>query len=1101
MEPSDALPSQQGLIEELAQLKSRLAELEKLRAGAVQREQSSGSPLLTPAALQELGLIVVKIGLDGKILLFNKQAEEVSGFPAGEVLDRDYLTTLIPPRARDVVADYLQQSRAQGCFSRDFDGVWMTRYGAERLVVWHFLFEKNLDGQLQSIMIFGRDVTDRREAQRKLKEAEEKFRTIFYNSAAAITVTDAEERIVSWNKFAEDLLGMTYEDLNWKPVESLYSKEEWRKIRSYNIRQKGMQHHLETKMMRKDGREVDVDISLSVLKDSEGNITGAIGIARDITERKEAEEKLKLAEEKFRTIFYNSAVAITVTDADERIVSWNSCAEALLGMTREDLCLRPVHSLYPEEEWRKIRSYNIRQKGMPHHLETKMIHKDGREVDVDISISVLRDAESKITGAIGIARDITERKTAELEMRKAKEAALAAAEARSQFLANMSHEIRTPLNGIIGMLELLSGTVLTPEQGEDLELARVSADALLALVNDVLDFSKIEAGKLRLERVAFGLRETLEETLSAFSLRAREKGIELACDVSPRVPDGLLGDPLRLRQVVMNLVGNAIKFTEVGEVVLRVDVSSEDEDSVWLHVAVRDTGIGVPADKQGMIFDVFSQADSSTSRQYGGSGLGLAICSQLVALMGGRVWMESPVKTSEGGPGGPGSTFHFTTQFGLSEGARTEWRPKDPTGLKDLAVLVVDDNPTNLRILKETLESCQMKPVAVGDVASAILQLDRAQAEGRCFEVAIIDSKMPGRDGFALVEEIRSRPEKSSIKLIMLSSSGQHGEAERCKHLGIPAYLIKPVRQAQLFDAIRMVLGEPVAKVKKSALHSRRRFRKGQRRYKILLAEDNLVNVKVATGLLSKQGHTVVVARDGKQAVAAVERQSFDVILMDVQMPDMDGFQATAAIRELEKQTGRRTPIIALTAHALKGGRERCLTAGMDGYVAKPIRPEELYETLELLASSAAEGEQDKARDVQSVHAEPEVYSRKVGLRHTGGDEGLLEEVIAIFLEYSPGQMEKLEKALDAGDAQEVERLAHALKGSTASIGAQPMSLVAYGLECAAKDAAPEELRSRFSQLQKSFEVLCRKLRVKDPKGSCRENLLHARVRRRGRAA
>lgn len=959
MEPSDSLPLQEGLIAELARLKSRLAELEKLSAGAVEREQSSGSLLLTPGALQELGLIVVKIGLDGKIFLFNKQAEEISGFPASEVLGRDYLTTLIPPHARDVVADYLRQSLARSCFSRDFDSVWMTRDGVERLVVWHFLFEKNLDGQPQSIMIFGRDVTERREAQRKLKEAEEKFRTIFYSSAAAITVTDAEERIVSWNKFAEDLLGMTYEDLYLKSVESLYSREEWRKIRSYNIRQKGMQHHLETKMMR----------------------------------------------------------------------------------------------------------------------------KDGREVDVDISISVLRDADAKITGAIGIARDITERKIAELEMHKAKEAALAAAEARSQFLANMSHEIRTPLNGVIGMLELLSGTELTPEQSEDLESARLSGEALLALVNDILDFSKIEAGKLRLERVDFRLRETLEETLSAFSLRAREKGIELACDVSPRVPDSLLGDPLRLRQIVVNLVGNAMKFTEIGEVVLHVDVTSEDEDSVWLHVAVRDTGIGVPADKQDMIFDVFAQADSSTTRHYGGSGLGLAICSQLVAMMGGRVWMESPAKTSEGGPGGPGSTFHFTAQFGLSEGAQTEWRPKDPAGLKDLAVLVVDDNPTNLRILKETLESCQMKPVAVGDVASAILQLERAQAEGRCFEVAVIDSKMPGRDGFALVEEIRSRPEWSSIKLIMLSSSGQQGEAERCQALGVLAYLIKPVRQTQLFDAIRMALGEPVARVKKSALHSRRRFSAGgQRRYTVLLAEDNLVNERVAAGLLRKQGHTVVVARDGKQAIAAYERQSFDVILMDVQMPDMDGFQATAAIRELEKQTGRRTPIIALTAHALKGGRERCLTAGMDGYVTKPIRPEELYETLELLASSAPEGEQGKARDAQGVHAEPEVYSRNVGLRHTGGDEALLEEVIAIFLEYTPGQMKKLEKALDARDAPEVERLAHALKGAAANIGAQHMSLEASALECAAKDAAPEALRSRFSQLQKSFEALCQQLRVKDPK-------------------
>ncbi|MDD4270137.1 MAG: response regulator [Thermoguttaceae bacterium] len=801
-------------------------------------------------------------------------------------------------------------------------------------------------------------------------------------------------------------------------------------------------------------------------------------LAAEIAERERTEQGLRDSEALYSSLVENLPVHVLRKDCQGRFTFANRSFCALLGRSIDEIVGKTDFNLYPEALARKYRrdDQSVAETGRLFDDEEQNV-QDGRTRYVHVMKSPVRDAAGKIVGIQVVFWDVTERKEAEAALERAKLAAEAASRAKSAFLANVSHEIRTPMNAILGMTELVLGGPLTPHQREHLSVVKESGESLVTVINDILDFSKIEAGKYDVAAEAFDLYESLGGMMKFLSVRAHEKSLEIAYRILPGTPRRVVGDSARLRQIIVNLVGNAIKFTHAGQVIMEVSALDKGDDRVWIDLSVIDTGIGIPRSKLTTIFGAFEQADASTTRQYGGTGLGLAITRKLVELLGGTIRVESEE--------GKGSVFRVVLPF---ERAAEEPLPKRPDELSEVSVLIVDDNAAARQILQEALASWNVASTAVAGAEEALVRLADSVSGPHPFDVVLIDSTM-SPDGFALAEQIIADSAGAARVIMMLTSSDRAGDVARCEEMGAAGSLTKPIRRSELLNAIISVIGIG-PRIGEHEIPAIDEVSKRLRPLKILVAEDSLVGQKLVCGILDRNGHSVALANTGRAVIEKWQSESYDVVLMDVQMPEMDGLDATAAIRRLEAGSGRRTPIIAMTAHAMRGDQERCLTAGMDGYVSKPIHFHRLFEAIadvlgpEYVAEGAAAGpvadlSSRAAGQAEGPQPEPGVgqsadalFDPHVALATVGGDEQLLREVIQAYLEEAPRTLAALADAVKQQDALAFRRAAHTLKGSMRYFGVPRGFDLAFSLEKMGLEGRLQEAGEGLASLRALMEQL-----------------------------
>ena len=925
------------------------------------------------------------------------------------------------------------------------------------------------------VLYVARDVTEKKKAEEQLWQAEARYRTLI-ERMPAVTYTQeigSPDAALYMSPQIEALTGYTPEDCRDPDLRfRMVHPEDRERMMSEDEKtgESGGVFATEYRVVHRDGRTVWVR-NESIMVAEPGGPRYWQGFMIDITERKRAEEELRTSEERYRRLIETVQEGIAYIAPEGGIVTFcNQAYAEILGFsTAEELIGRSFFDLLdPENRQEMLEQRELRTRGVSSAYEIS-VTTNGTPKVLSATGSPLFRADGSYGGAVQTIVDTTERKRYEEGLERARIAAEEASRAKSDFLANMSHEIRTPMNGVIGMADLLIDTDLSAEQQEYAEIVRRSGENLLAIINDILDFSKVEAGQMRVETIDFDLRLAVEDTVSLLAERAQTKGLELANLVEPGLPTALRGDPGRIRQVLTNLIGNAIKFTETGEVVLKVSLAESLGEAIVVRFEVTDTGIGMTEEQQGRLFQSFSQADTSTTRRYGGTGLGLAISKQLVELMGGRIDVRSEP--------GSGSTFFFTLPF-VRQAAPGE-RPLPVADLRGLRALIVDDNATNRRILREQLSSWEMENDEAEDGQRAIEMMGTAAGEGRPYDLAILDMQMPGMDGMQLARRARADGATAGTRLILLTSMGYRGEGDEARRSGIEAYLTKPVRQAELRDVISTVMGTPAAR-EESALITRHTIReRGPRSSpRLLLAEDNPVNQKVAVRMLEKLGYRVDVTDDGREALEALPKADYAAVLMDVQMPVVDGYEATAEIRRRESEAGddRRVPIIAMTANAMQGDRDKAISVGMDDYLAKPVRQDKLAEVLSRWVSRKPGREtrpdtENGAAAVPDAQEPPLDEAVLAGLRdlQSEGDPDILEELAGMFLGDAPGRIEEIRASLQGGDPGGVERAAHTLKGGAGNMGATRMSRLAADLQEAGRGGdlsdAPRLLRELEDEL------------------------------------
>ena len=971
----------------------------------------------------------VEVDARGRLIDWNPQAEQLFGWPRRDALQMP-AAHLIPLRNRRLFeADLgtLLTGPDHGVRRRTVTAV--HRDGHEFKIEIGMTALGHLDSR--SVVAIARDLTPARESAARAEEAERTSQQIINRledgyfeldlQGVHVRVNDAYCRSVG--RPPDELIGASYRDFIGHAAQATAPDDALRSVFETGEPLRAFEYSFSDR----GGARRFVEDSVSLQRDAVGQPTGFIGIRRDCTARKLAATQLLRSEEQYRAVLETIEDGYFEVDWEGRYRFVNEAFCQITGYRADELVGQSYKKFFPPETIQLLYdSYStVYRTGQPlKAFEYALIAKDGTQKYVEESVTLKRDPSGQSERFMGIRRDCTARKMAEQELARAKGAAEAASRAKGEFLANMSHEIRTPMNGIIGMTELVLGTDLTPYQSECLTTVKSSALSLLTILNDVLDFSKIESQKLELEHVPFSMADLVNDTLKPLAVKAHQKGLELAADIAADVPEGVAGDPGRLRQVLTNLVGNAVKFTDRGEVLLKVQKDRGAFGKTVLRFIVSDSGIGISADKHTAIFEAFRQADGSTTRRFGGTGLGLAISSTLVRLMGGEIAIHSAP--------GEGSTFQFSLPFEMAPAVPVPAVRGDVLRLVGMRVLVVDDNAVNRKILETQLARWRMTPVVVSGGRAALEALAAAARDVDPFGLVLLDAHMPDLDGFEVAAAIGKRPELAGSTIMMLSSGGEYGDWSRCRELGIAAYLTKPVKASDLLDSISRI-AEGAAAARTSVVLAAAPNDTATRRLSVLLAEDNVVNQRVAVGLLTRRGHTVTVANNGIEALAEFDKQPFDVVLMDVQMPGMGGLDASRALRVREGQKGGHVSIIAMTAHAMAGDRERCLAAGMDGYVAKPIDPAALF--------AAIEGEPSvKERALPPI-------DRSSLLARMGGDKELMHDVVQLFLTDCSERLAAIRAAIDRADAVRLRGEAHTLKGSAANVSAAELADAARALE------------------------------------------------------